>query len=342
MKTVLFTKLLKHLSWNYLGNRTAWLIGDITSSIGDKIDEIVPVVGGVAGDLIGNPLNDTTTHLSEEQIEGLREIFGDSIRYDEVVINDSSLLADLNSNFNENGNSRPFVLGNTINSDGTLDDRELIHEMMHVYQYNRFGWDYLTMAGENRNYDYDYSELERIANDPNISGLRLDQFGLEQQGEIVADYYELTQFNGTGDMTLRDGTLVNEHNIDTIMATYEPYIDEIQNTEPREGASKEFDEAGEEIIRETGEAGEEILGETREAAGEINEQLQDGDYLGAAGETLEGAAEVTGEALEGAAEIFGEGIEGAAETGWELGKDGVGNIADGASDLWNWATGDDD
>jgi len=309
------------------------LIGDITSKVGDKIDELTPIVKGVAGDLAGNPLDDTATHLTEEQIEDLKEIFGDSIRYDEVILNDSSLLADLNSNFNQSGNSRPFVLGNTINSDGTLDDRELIHEMMHVYQYNRFGWDYLTMANENRTYDYDYSELQRIANDPNISGLRLDQFGLEQQGEIVADYYELTQLNGEG-IRLRDGTYVDEHNIESVMATYQPYIDEIQNTEPREGAAKEFDEAGEEITSEIGEGSEEVLGETREAVGEVKDHLDDGDYLGAAGETLEGAAEITGEALEGAAEVTGEFIEGTAETGWELGKDGAGVV-------WDWVSNDD-
>ncbi|MEO0592562.1 MAG: hypothetical protein AAFZ38_03195 [Myxococcota bacterium] len=92
--------------------------------------------------------------LTEEEIAVAREVFGDSIDYNAVRIKtgDAGL-------FSVGGNDRPFVLGNTIyfkdralfeslskDQDRTayLEAKGLfIHEMMHVWQYQNGGNDYL-------------------------------------------------------------------------------------------------------------------------------------------------------------------------------------------------------
>jgi len=285
------------------------------------------VAGGVVLDIITNPLEDTQRGLSEEEVTGLQEIFGDSIRWDEVVINDSSLMADINSNFNESGNSRPFVLGATINSDGPISERELVHEMMHVYQFNKYGWEYLLMVANNNSYDYEYSTLETIANDNTLAGRRLEQFGLEQQGEIVADYYELTQFKPGDTVTLRDGTVVSEANIDDLMDTYEPYIQEIQETTPREGVHKEIDELGEELIQETGEAGQEIF-----------EEIKEGDLPGTAYEIGEAGVELAWETGEGTIEITREAGEDIIDWTGDRAEEVADWTGDRAEDVADWGS----
>lgn len=296
-------------------------VGDIKDNIGSRVEDIKDTiqnnVNPIIDDILDNPLNDTSgsleDKLSESRLQDVKDIFGDSIRYDEVIVNDSSLMADVNSNFNSS--SRPFVLGNVINSEGKLDDRTFIHEMMHIHQYNKLGWEYLPPAAYDAfvgNYDYEHNELQRVTNDSTFEGNRLEQFGLEQQAEIVADYYMIkTRFLPGETVTLPNGLVVNDGNIATVLQTYEPYIQEIQDTEPRDSWRKEIDETGEEVIREAGEGGEEIL-----------EEIKAGDISGTVYETGEAAVEITREVAEGAIET---GIEGAKKIPGKI-EDGIDSV----------------
>lgn len=324
--------------------------GDGIEGIRDKVvdikDEVKDQIGNVkdaAVDIATNPLTDTTgsleDKLSPQRYQDIKDIFGDSIRYDEVIVNDSSLLAEANGNFNNS--SRPFVIGNVINSDGVIDDRTFIHEMVHIYQYNKYGWSYLPAAGievARGNYNYDYSDLERIAKDNDFDGNKFEQFGLEEQAEIVADYYELTKYQaGDGDLTLNGSEeIVNESNIDKVMKIYKPYIEEIQDTEPRDGWRKETDERTEEVLREVGEGGEEVLGEAKEGVREISQEIKEGDIPGAIYETGEAAVETTYETGEAFIETGYEYAEGAVETSIEGAKEIPGAIEDVIDKVKPW------
>lgn len=69
----------------------------------------------------------------------------------------------------------------------------LIHELTHVWQYQRLGWRYLPQAlkaqfrhgAEAYNFGGEEGLLERLA-----QGARFADFNLEQQGDIARSYYE--------------------------------------------------------------------------------------------------------------------------------------------------------
>ncbi|MCL2626609.1 MAG: hypothetical protein FWD46_07335 [Cystobacterineae bacterium] len=80
--------------------------------------------------------------LKPEEIEKLRSIYGDSIDYSQVVIKEGNLgVIGMAAKV-------PFVVGNTIYvpADYELDEGTLVHEMMHVWQYQNGGIDYMAKA----------------------------------------------------------------------------------------------------------------------------------------------------------------------------------------------------
>ncbi|MCB0375310.1 MAG: hypothetical protein KDD04_05265 [Sinomicrobium sp.] len=276
--------------------------------------------------------------LTDDQIEMARAIFGDSVNYDEVSINTGSWLAVGNGYISGWDSARPFVLGNTINTSGTLSDRTFIHEMMHIHQYQTQGWSYITDAlADKGEYDYELTDLRAYSGDPDYEGRRLEQFGLEQQGQIVMDYFSLSQNADSSaftPFTLSNGEEINSGNIDEYMELYQPYIDEIQAQRPLEGIDKEINELGEEVIRELGEGGKatvletvegigEISGEINEGVSEIEREIAQGDTLGAVAEGGEMIIETGREGAEAVIETGGEVIEGVAETGWEVMEGGA-------------------
>ena len=73
----------------------------------------------------------------------------------------------------------------------------LVHELTHQWQYQRWGWRYLTAAVQvqlregRRAYDYrrDQPSLEAALQAAHTAGRTLTSFNSEQQGDIARDYY---------------------------------------------------------------------------------------------------------------------------------------------------------
>lgn len=73
----------------------------------------------------------------------------------------------------------------------------LMHELVHQWQYQRWGWSYLTGALNvqlregRRAYDYrrEHPTLEAALLAANAAGRRLADFNPEQQGDLARDYY---------------------------------------------------------------------------------------------------------------------------------------------------------
>jgi hypothetical protein len=103
---------------------------------------------------------------------------------------------------------RAYVIGNTINwpPSSQIDPATLAHELTHVYQYQKRGWAYLReAAGLQVEYElyknwpsripnpfsnpYDYGGEEALRQG-RAQGKRFSDFNVEQQGQIVEDYYQ--------------------------------------------------------------------------------------------------------------------------------------------------------
>ncbi len=292
-----------------------YVSGEFTDSVSDYMSE---------NKVVHQALNDSqkplTDYVSENQLDEIKDIFGDSIHYDEVIINDSSATAELNAHLPGNSSSRPFVLGNTINSADPISGEKLIHEMMHIYQYQTGGWNYIPEALGSE-YDYTHQNLVNHSADTNLHGNRLAQFNPEQQAEIVKDYYNLTQLSGNDTIILETGEMVDSNNIDKYLIIYKPYIDEIQQNRSIEpGVYHEINEMVEQTLNEVGEGGE-----------EITKQVINGNYMGAGVETVEATLEVSRENVEGVFEVGRETANNAVDAV----KEEVNDTADIIKDEFN-------
>ncbi len=118
--------------------------------------------------------------LSPREIETGKQVFGDTIRWDLVMVDEKA------GTTRRKDAVRAYVSFNTINYDGTPDDETLIHELIHIWQYQRFGAVYIAkaLAAQKTAEGYDYTRYENWRS----AGSLLD-FNAEQQGEIAVDYY---------------------------------------------------------------------------------------------------------------------------------------------------------
>ncbi|MBC7883948.1 MAG: hypothetical protein H7X99_00635 [Saprospiraceae bacterium] len=126
-----------------------------------------------------------TRHLTREEIEVSKSIFGDMIDYNLVKV-------DNKARFGTKKTALAYVSFNTINYLGKIAPAIFIHEMVHVWQYQRFGSIYIARAikAQRSKAGYDYggvSNLYQIM----IKGGSLLDFNFEQQADIIEDYYKM-------------------------------------------------------------------------------------------------------------------------------------------------------
>ena len=111
--------------------------------------------------------------LTDAEIADLKKVYGDSIDYDQVRIKEgfSGLFST---------NDRPFAHGNTLYmKDRNVDSELLTHEMMHIWQYQNGGSDYmseaLTSQWWGKGYDWEAS----------VPGTAWEDLEPEQQAEFM-------------------------------------------------------------------------------------------------------------------------------------------------------------
>ena len=155
-------------------------------------------------------LVDNPQPMTSEQIEKAKSVFGDSINYDLVRIDDSSHLIDVLGYLGRDRDSA-LTTFNTINSWGEMSDATLIHELTHVWQYQHHGAVYFPEAGwaqfEALVSEGDYKEAYNYGDVAGLEtqikeGLGLFDFNREQQAEIVEDYYTIKDQNISNDLRL--------------------------------------------------------------------------------------------------------------------------------------------
>lgn len=121
--------------------------------------------------------------LRPDEIAILRQVYGDSIDYDAIVIKEGD--AGLFST-----NDRPFAHGNTIYMKGrTITPEILVHEVGHVWQYQNGGSDYMTEALWSQQFGHGYAWEDSVPQTP------WEDLEPEQQSELLGTAYVYGTFN---------------------------------------------------------------------------------------------------------------------------------------------------
>ncbi len=149
-----------------------------------------------------------TRSLTEDEKRIALSIYGSSIDLSLVRVDEALLIGNKNL-------AAAYVGVNTINVYSELTIELLIHELIHVWQYQHFGSVYIPRAlwAQRTIEAYDYGGEEKLA--ANIENGLL-AFNYEQQGDVITDYYRIKhQIEPKWSKT-------NE------LALYEPYLKDLQ------------------------------------------------------------------------------------------------------------------
>jgi len=126
-----------------------------------------------------------TRKLNEQELLLAKSIFGDALPYARIRVDESAHLGPRQSRF-------CYVSFYTLNSWGKIPASLLIHELTHVWQYHQMGIRYIprALAAQNTRSGYNYGG-EQALEQAIASGKGLAFFNLEQQADLVEDYYRL-------------------------------------------------------------------------------------------------------------------------------------------------------
>ena len=154
------------------------------------------VVGEASGSATATSASSADNRpLKELEVRVLRKVFGEGLSYGPVrLVRMSNVVAMING-------SRAFVLGNSLNLPGrdfTAVSRGqrmdlLVHEAIHVWQYQRHGWSYVTDALRAQYFGdgYDYVKALR-------AGKSWRAMNPEQQAQLIQDAYRGSYFDAPG------------------------------------------------------------------------------------------------------------------------------------------------
>lgn len=119
--------------------------------------------------------------LTPEEIALAHSVFGNAIVYERVRVDEKAYLGPKQHHF-------AYVSFDIVNSWGKLGDAHFIHEMVHVWQYQRVGAVYIPRAlyAQRTREGYNYGGVSGL-----LAAKDLTDFNYEQQGDVVADYYLL-------------------------------------------------------------------------------------------------------------------------------------------------------
>ena len=120
--------------------------------------------------------------LSSEEVSIAQSVFGSSIPLRLVSMDPSSW--PVHKHY-----ARAYVSFHTINFDRTMPASTFIHELMHIWQYERFGSVYISEAlwAQRWGGGYNYGGLTPLMH--YSQGKGLSAFNFEQQADIIEDYY---------------------------------------------------------------------------------------------------------------------------------------------------------
>lgn len=129
--------------------------------------------------------NTRPMNLHEQNIA--QSVFGNSIESSTVAVDDRAI-------YSTGKHAFAYVSFNTINFHKCLSDDVFVHELVHIWQYQKFGSVYIFKAlqAQRSKEGYDYGGIEQLYADM-LEGKKLYTYNFEQQAEIIQDYYKLSK-----------------------------------------------------------------------------------------------------------------------------------------------------
>ncbi len=126
-----------------------------------------------------------TRPLHKWEREVAREVFGSAINYSRVRIDEYAFLGPAQMKI-------CYVSCYIINSWGKMNNATLLHELVHVWQYQNIGLIYIPRAlrAQHSPAGYNYGGKD-LLQQYQQQGKTFFAFNLEQQAEIISDYYHL-------------------------------------------------------------------------------------------------------------------------------------------------------
>ncbi len=142
-------------------------------------------------DLLMLLLKPNSRSMTNIEISEAKKVFGSSLPYKMIRIDEKSLMAVLGARVNKNKHLG-FVLFRTVNFTRKLDSRPanndmawLIHELVHVWQAEHIGTDYIPEAlHAQKTSGYGYGGTETLK-----KKWELEDFNREQQADIIRNAY---------------------------------------------------------------------------------------------------------------------------------------------------------
>jgi len=124
-----------------------------------------------------------TRRLNEREIAVARAVFGETIDYHKVRIDERAMTGCRQYGF-------AYVGFNCINCWGKLSDAHFVHEMVHIWQFQTLGSRYIPRAlwAQRTPEGYNYGGVQALQQALR-EGRGLSGFNFEQQGDVVADYF---------------------------------------------------------------------------------------------------------------------------------------------------------
>ncbi len=134
--------------------------------------------------LINYVFKSSMRKLNDDELNIAQSIYDDKLDYKKIYVDDDATFLTKKYHF-------AYVSFNIINYTGFLHDYILIHELMHVYQYQRFGSVYIYRAVKvqaKKGNPYDYGGFEGLVQAYKQKKSLFD-FNFEQQASIIEHYY---------------------------------------------------------------------------------------------------------------------------------------------------------
>lgn len=127
----------------------------------------------------------STRLLNSKERLILKQTLDESIDSTLIVINEKANILTSNGKF-------AFVSFFLIHSNKEMHDKTFAHELIHIWQYTRFGSAYIVRAlfAQKSKDGYDYQGAKHLMNTYSFDK-GIMEYNFEQQGEILADYYML-------------------------------------------------------------------------------------------------------------------------------------------------------
>jgi len=128
-------------------------------------------------------LKPSVRKLNESEIKLGRSVFEDSLSWSGIYVDEHAILGPKQYRF-------AYVSFFTINSYGPIPSHVFIHELMHIWQYQKYGSLYIVNAlfAQHSQAKYNYGGLDELVKRKRKQQ-KLNSFNFEQQADIVEDYF---------------------------------------------------------------------------------------------------------------------------------------------------------